>query len=102
MAKKPSNAGKSWSQTEVQKLQQLANQNTPTRVIALKLQRTEDLLAQTRSGWPRATLEQAVGRFVAQIAQYDAAIAAVTQKVTDQPIGPEAPSAQPGLVGQVV
>ncbi|OGE80314.1 MAG: hypothetical protein A2660_02190 [Candidatus Doudnabacteria bacterium RIFCSPHIGHO2_01_FULL_45_18] len=67
-----------------------------------KLQRTEDLLAQTRSGWPRATLEQAVGRFVAQIAQYDAAIAAVTQKVTDQPIGPEAPSAQPGLVGQVV
>ena len=67
-----------------------------------KLQRTEDLLAQTRSGWQRATLEQAVGRFVAQIAQYDAAIAAVTQKVTDQPIGPEAPSAQPGLVGQVV
>lgn len=41
MAKKPSNHGRDWSAGETKKLQELANQNTPTRVIALKLGRTE-------------------------------------------------------------
>ena len=42
MAKPPANHGKQWSPAEVKQLQQLAQQNTPTRVIGLKLGRTED------------------------------------------------------------
>lgn len=42
MAKKPENHGKSWSRQEVQKLEKLADGNTPTRIIGLKMQRTED------------------------------------------------------------
>jgi hypothetical protein len=42
MAKSPSNHGKQWSPAEVQQLKQLAQQNTPTRVIGLKMGRTED------------------------------------------------------------
>lgn len=42
MAKKPENHGKSWSRQEIQKLEKLADGNTPTRVIGIKLQRTED------------------------------------------------------------
>jgi hypothetical protein len=42
MAKQPENHGKPWSNQEVQKLEKLADGNTPTRVIGLKLQRTED------------------------------------------------------------
>ena len=42
MAKKPENHGKAWTRTEVQRLEKLADGNTPTRVIGLKLQRTED------------------------------------------------------------
>jgi len=34
------NSGKSWSGQDVRQLQQLAKQNTPTRVIGLKLGRT--------------------------------------------------------------
>lgn len=41
MAKKPTNHGKSWSASDTQQLQTLAKQNTPTRVAALKLGRTE-------------------------------------------------------------
>ena len=41
MAKKPTNPGKDWTSTEAQKLNALAKENTPTRVIALKLGRTE-------------------------------------------------------------
>jgi len=41
VAKQPSNHGKEWSSGETQKLGALAQQNTPTRVIALKLGRTE-------------------------------------------------------------
>lgn len=40
MAKAPSNHGKTWTPTQVQQLQKLATQNTPTRVAGLKLQRT--------------------------------------------------------------
>lgn len=42
MAKKPANHNKTWSRQEVQQLQKLADGNTPTRVIGLKLQRTSD------------------------------------------------------------
>ncbi len=42
MAKKPSNHGKAWTSQQVQKLEKLAEGNTPTRVIGLRLQRTED------------------------------------------------------------
>lgn len=42
MAKTPSNHGKQWSPADVSQLKQLAKQNTPTRVIGLKMGRTED------------------------------------------------------------
>lgn len=42
MAKTPTNHGKEWSNREISDLQQLADQNTPTRVIGLKLGRTPD------------------------------------------------------------
>lgn len=42
MAKSNRNAGDRWSRSEVQRLRQLARQNTPTRVIGLKLGRSED------------------------------------------------------------
>jgi hypothetical protein len=40
MAKTPSNNGKPWKPAEVKQLRQLARENTPTRVAALKLERT--------------------------------------------------------------
>ena len=40
--KKPVNAGKNWTGAEIVKLRQLARENTPTRVMALKLGRTDD------------------------------------------------------------
>lgn len=42
MAKTPSNHGKSWSKQDVSQLKTLAKENTPTRVVGLKLGRTED------------------------------------------------------------
>ena len=39
MAKYERNAGKTWTPTEVRQLRALAAQNTPTRVIGLKLGR---------------------------------------------------------------
>ena len=42
MPKSTRNTGKSWTQTDVSQLRTLAKQNTPTRVIGLKLGRTED------------------------------------------------------------
>ncbi len=42
MAKNNRNSGKPWTPSEVQQIKSLANQNTPTRVIGLKLGRTED------------------------------------------------------------
>ena len=41
-AKTNSNTGKPWTATQVRKLRKLASQNTPTRVIGLKLGRTEN------------------------------------------------------------
>ena len=42
MAKPPSNHGKRWTSTDVAQLRQLVKDNTPTRVIGLKMGRTED------------------------------------------------------------
>jgi hypothetical protein len=44
MSKYNRNSGKYWTSTEVQQLKKLANHNTPTRVIGLKLGRTEDAI----------------------------------------------------------
>ena len=41
MAKYNRNSGKSWTKPEVSQLRSLARENTPTRVIGLKLGRTE-------------------------------------------------------------
>jgi hypothetical protein len=40
MSKSTKNSGKQWSPSEVSKLRSLAKENTPTRVIGLKLGRT--------------------------------------------------------------
>ena len=40
MAKKPANSGKSWTPADVRILKTLAKENTPTRVIGLKMGRT--------------------------------------------------------------
>jgi len=42
MTKWPDNKGKAWSKQDVSDLKKLAKENTPTRVIGLKLGRTED------------------------------------------------------------
>ena len=49
MAKEPKNHGKIWTPTDVNQLKQLAKENTPTRVIGLKLQRTPDAVQQKAS-----------------------------------------------------
>lgn len=42
MAKYNRNTGKPWTPTDLSSLRALARENTPTRVIGLKLGRTED------------------------------------------------------------
>ncbi len=42
MAKKPANHGTQWTRQDVRELGRLAAANTPTRVIGIKLKRTED------------------------------------------------------------
>ena len=49
MAKTPANNGKQWTKQDIQQLQNLAKQNTPTRIIALKLERTEDAVRSKAS-----------------------------------------------------
>ena len=39
--KKPKNHGKSWTEKDIRELRKLAKGNTPTRVIGLKMGRTE-------------------------------------------------------------
>lgn len=41
MAKYTANKGKHWTPTEVKQMRELARENTPTRVIGLKLGRPE-------------------------------------------------------------
>jgi hypothetical protein len=42
MAKPPTNHGKQWASADITQLKQLAKENTPTRVIGLKIGRTEE------------------------------------------------------------
>ena len=49
MPKYTRNTGKPWTSAEVKQLQTLANQNTPTRVIGLKLGRTENAVRNAAS-----------------------------------------------------
>ena len=42
MAKQPNRHGRAWTSQQVDRLWNLALENTPTRVIGLKLGRTED------------------------------------------------------------
>jgi hypothetical protein len=42
MTKSTRNTGKQWTRTDVLELRKLAKKNTPTRVIGLKLGRTEN------------------------------------------------------------
>ena len=49
MAKKPINSGKKWTKKDIETLVKLANQNTPTRIIALKLQRSPEAIYQKAS-----------------------------------------------------
>ncbi len=42
MAKWPNNKGKEWTPQQDQNMRQMARENTPTRVIGLKLGRTPD------------------------------------------------------------
>lgn len=44
MAKKPPNHSNPWTRKQIVKLKKLANPNTPTRVIGLKMGRTEDAI----------------------------------------------------------
>ena len=44
MSKSTRNTGTHWSNPEVKQLKSLATENTPTRVIGLKLGRTEDAI----------------------------------------------------------
>ena len=44
MPKSTKNSGKAWTQSDVKGLKTLAKGNTPTRVIGLKLGRTEDAI----------------------------------------------------------
>jgi hypothetical protein len=49
MPKYTRNSGKEWSQPEQKELQRLAAENTPTRVIGLKLGRTEGAIRSRAS-----------------------------------------------------
>lgn len=49
MAKYNRNSGKAWTSKDVFQLRRLAKENTPTRVIGLKLGRTEDAVRSRAS-----------------------------------------------------
>lgn len=49
MAKEPKNHGKAWTSADVKQLKQLVKENTPTRVMGLKLGRTPDAIQQKAS-----------------------------------------------------
>lgn len=42
MAKKPPNSGRHWTSADIKQVKALAKQDTPTRVIALKVGRTPE------------------------------------------------------------
>jgi hypothetical protein len=49
MAKTPSNHGKQWTSSDVKQLKQLARENTPTRVMGIKLGRTPEAVQSEAS-----------------------------------------------------
>jgi hypothetical protein len=49
MAKYNRNTGKQWKTSEISKMRELVRENTPTRVIGLKLGRTEDAVRSKAS-----------------------------------------------------
>lgn len=49
MAKYDRNSGKDWTDKQVEQLEKLAEKNTPTRVIGLKLGRTPDAVRSKAS-----------------------------------------------------
>lgn len=49
MSKKAGNSGKPWTQADVARLRKLAVGNTPTRIMALKLKRSPDAVANKAS-----------------------------------------------------
>lgn len=49
MATDPKNHGKPWTSADVQQLKQLAEANTPTRVVGLKMGRTPEAVQQKAS-----------------------------------------------------
>jgi hypothetical protein len=49
MARKPKNHGESWTKADDRQLKTLVRQNTPTRLIASKLGRTEGAVYQHAS-----------------------------------------------------
>lgn len=56
MSKSTSNSGKRWTPEDVSSLRKLAAQNTPSRVIGLKLKRTEDAV-RTKASEDRLSLK---------------------------------------------
>jgi hypothetical protein len=54
--KKPTNHGKPWTATQDKQLKELARANTPTRVIGLKMGRTEGSV-RSRAGTERVSLK---------------------------------------------
>jgi len=49
MSKKPENHGTQWTPADVRQLEKLAEQNTPTRVIGIKIGRTPDAIYKKAS-----------------------------------------------------
>ena len=49
MTKSTRNTGKAWTKADVSALRKLAKENTPTRVIGVKLGRTEDAVRSKAS-----------------------------------------------------
>ena len=49
MAKQPANHNKHWTQQDVKELKQLARENTPTRVMGIKLDRTPEAVQSKAS-----------------------------------------------------
>lgn len=50
MAKQPTNHRKDWTRPDVKELRQLARENRPTRVIGLKMGRSESAVYAKASG----------------------------------------------------
>ena len=49
MSKTPKNHSKAWTSQDIKQLEKLASQNTPTRVIGLKIGRTENSVRSAAS-----------------------------------------------------